>query len=200
LLLPTRRGRFTAFALIMPASKPGFLLLDFPDESEIAEDLSTEGGIIETILHRRGKRRRITRIRAISAGCFRKTRAEPLDVRFVHLSAHADRAGIGFLKGEMSWREFAELVVSHLAPRNNERRVMVFSCCHSREGFEATKRVFENHFTAAYLFEPEEPDFCDALAIWAMFYLKKNARNPHKQIVDDINRFVGRRVLRFKKY
>ena len=182
------------------APKPGFLLLDFPDEDEIADDLSTEGSIIEAILHRRGLRRRITRIRSISARRYQAVPATPLDVRFVHLAAHADEGGIGFLKGSMNWKEFAELTVQHVIPLKRDRRVMVFSCCHSLAGFEATKRVFKNHFTAAYLFEPVQPDFCDALAIWSMFYLRKTVDNPHQAIVAKINEFVGSPALRFKSY
>lgn len=184
----------------MPDLQPGFLLLDFPDEDEIDDGLSTEGSIIETMLHRRGQKRRVTRLRAVSASRFRKTPATPRDVRFVHLSAHADRTGIGFLKGNLTWKEFARLVVPHLAPREEERRVMVFSCCHSHDGFSATKKIFRNHFTGAYLFESEEADFCDALAVWAMFYLKKTVRNPHERIAEDVNRFFGKPVLRFRRY
>jgi len=180
--------------------KPGFLLLDFPDEDEIADSLSTEGAIIEAILHRRGQGRRINRVRSISAKRFRDASATPLDVRFVHLATHADDEGIGFLKGSMSWAEFAELLVRHLAPLNGERRVMVFSCCHSLDGFNATKRIFKKHFTAAYLFEPVESYFCDALAIWSMFYLQKTVTEPHKKIVKAINAFVGDDVLKFKSY
>lgn len=73
----------------------------------------------------------------------------------------------------MSWHSFANRLVQHLQPLGNSHRVMVFSCCCSLAGFEKTRDVFKDHFTAAYLLSPEEPDYCDALTIWSMFYLKK---------------------------
>jgi hypothetical protein len=181
-------------------SKPGFLLFDLPSDHEVAASLSTECKVVEAILHNRGLARRITRHRFTSRTKFRDHASTRLNVRFVHLAGHANEDGIGFLRGGMSWEKFAEHITGHLQPLDDEQRVVVFSCCNSADGFNATKKIFRDYFTAAYLLNDEKVDFSDAITIWAMFYLKKTVEHPHKRIVDPINQFFGRPVLEFHRY
>lgn len=153
-------------------SKSGFLLFDLPGDREVAASLSTECKVVEAILHNRELAQRITRHRFTSRTKFRRHAPTQLNVRFVHLAGHANEEGIGFLRGGMSWRKFAEHITCHLRPLDDEQRVAVFSCCNSADGFKATKKIFETYFTAAYLLndeEVEEVNFSDAITIWAMF-------------------------------
>jgi len=182
------------------ATKPGFLLIDLPSKHEIVHSLSTECDVVEAILHNRGLAKRITHMRLASAKELDGKTPARVDVRFVHLAGHADKNGIGFLRGGMPWQRIAEHITRYLCPLGDERRVMVFSCCHSRDGFEATKHIFRRHFTAAYLFNEVEVDFCDAITVWAMFYFRKTVSNPHMRIVDPINEFFGDEVLQFRRY
>lgn len=184
----------------MSKPKLGYLLFDLPSDHEIESSIATECEMIEALLHNRNLRARVKRIRVASATRLRRVPQYRYDVQFVHLACHGGSDGISFLGGEMKWKDVARQIRRHLHPLNGKRRVIVFSCCHSRAGFEKTRFWLEDYFTGAYFFDPVKIGFPTAMTTWLMFYLKKNIDKPHEAIVDAINGFLGSEVLKFKTY
>lgn len=105
------------------------------------------------------------------------------------------------LGGNLSWADAAKQITRHLHKLvDDQQRVMVFSCCHSKDGFEATKAVFKDYFTGAYYFNRENIPFAYAITVWGMFYLKKKLNKPHGAIVEAVNKFLDEDLLAFKTY
>jgi len=185
----------------MAKSKIGYLLLDLPGAHEIEKGLSTECEVIESLINNRGSGSRVKRIRIASIEGFGERSFNSNEVQFVHLACHANGNDIGFFQGGMAWRKVAERIRQYLRPlKAGSQRVMVFSCCHSAEGFVETKTEFAEYFSGAYYFCNEEVDFSTAITTWAMFYLVKRIKKPHRAIVADINRFFDRKILVFREY
>ncbi len=211
-----------------------YLLFDLPADHEIETDIVTEGQVIESILgnrllgHKRKMGADVKRMRIASVAQFKNLPAQPSHARarpwIVHLTCHATSEGIALLGGDVKWGLVGRVISKQLRPLHSLRgklslqheRVMVFSCCNGREGFEATEGHFSKFFSGAYFFE-EDPTFHDSLAAWSMFYLKVSPEKPHGEIleektgkpgawdvpniVDQINEFLGKRnKLVFQPY
>jgi hypothetical protein len=185
----------------MPRSKLGYLLFDLPSDHEVESSLTTECEMIETIIHNLSMPTRVKRICVASTERFRKYPRYRLNVQFVHLAGHGSKKGVEMLGGKLKWAEVAKQVKRHLHKLlDGEKRVMVFSCCQSKEGFEATRNSLTGYFTGAYYFEQKRIAFSDAIAVWAMFYAKKRLAKPHARIVAAVNSFMGKEVLGFDAY
>ena len=184
-------------------SKPalGYLLFDLPGDHEIESSLATQCMVIESLIHNLGRKARVKRVCVASTARFKTYPTYKYGVQFVHLACHGGKHGIEMLGGNISWKEVADQVKRHLHPlKAGEQRVMVFSCCHSKAGFNATRAAFKDYFTGAYYFSLEELPFAYAITVWSMFYLKKTLSNPHAAIVADINSFLGEPLLVFGAY
>jgi hypothetical protein len=153
----------------MSKPKLGYLFFDLPSDHEIESSLATECEMIEDLLHNRELHARVKRIRVASSDRLRREPTYRYDVQFVHLSCHGGRNGISFLGGGMNWGPVARQIIRHLHPlQNGGKRVMIFSCCHSRTGFERTKFWFEEYFTGAYYFDQKKIEFSTAITTWLM--------------------------------
>lgn len=185
----------------MSKPKLGYLLFDLPSDHEIEGTLVTECQTIESIIHNRGMPARVKRICVASTERFMNYPTYKYGVQFVHLACHGGQKGIGMLGGNVTWEDMAKQVTKHLHPlATDQQRIICFSCCHSKAGFNKTKSAFASYFTGAYIFAKTKVPFAQAVAIWAMFYLKKRLSNPHEAIVKSINEFIGETLLRFKEY
>lgn len=185
----------------MPKPKLGYLLFDLPSDHEVESALVTECEVIETLLHNKRMGARVKRICVASTERLRRCPTFRYSVQFVHLACHGGKDGIEMLGGTMSWREVAMNITKHLNKlKDGQQRVMVFSCCHSEDGFEATRLFLKDHFTAAYHLAEEAVSFAKATTIWSMFYLKKNLEKPKGKITEAINQFFGTDVLKFRSY
>jgi len=179
----------------------GYLLFDLPGDHEIESALATECKVIESLIHTLQMKARIKRICVASTEKFKRYPTYRYRVQFVHLACHGGEHGIGLLGGTMKWKDVATQITRHLHPlKGDEQRVMVFSCCHSADGFRATKKRFTEYFTGAYYFSRETVPFAFAITIWSMFYLKKKLSKPHGAIVDTINTFMDEEILTFDSY
>ena len=184
-------------------SKPqlGYLLFDLPGDHEVEAALATECKVIEALIHNRNMKARVKRICVASTEKFQKFPTYRYRVQFVHLACHGSKKGIGMLGGTMKWADVAAQITKHLHKlKDDQKRVMVFSCCHSSDGFQATKAALKEYFTAAYYFKREDLPFSHAITIWAMFYLKKRLSKPHGAIVEAINGFLREEILVFSTY
>lgn len=185
----------------MPRKKLGYLLFDLPGDHEVEFALATECEIIESLIHNMSMKARVKRICVASIEKFRTYPTYRYQVQFVHLACHGEKSGIWMLGGPMKWTDVALQITKHLHKlKSDEKRVMIFSCCHSEDGFKKTKSAFADYFTGAYYFKTEEIPFSHAITIWAMFYLKKKLSKPHGAIVEAINKFLGKDVLTFGSY
>lgn len=185
----------------MSKPKLGYLLFDLPSEHEIEGTLTTECQTIEAIIHNNGMPARVKRICVASTERFMGYPTYKYGVQFVHLACHGGKNGIGMLGGHVAWKDVAKQVTKHLHPLAPvQQRIICFSCCHSKDGFDKTKSALGSYFTGAYLFAKTEVPFAQAMAVWAMFYLKKKLSHPHEAIVKSINVFIGETLLKFRKY
>ena len=185
----------------MSKPKLGYLLFDLPSDHEIEGALATECKVIESLIHNRGLKARIKRVCVASKERFSKYPTYRYRVQFVHLACHGGKKGIGLLDGEMLWADVAKQITRHLHPlAAGRQRIMIFSCCHSKDGFDATKSELAPYFSGAYHFRAESIAFSKAITTWTMFYLKKKIENPHEAIVDPINNFIDEEVLVFRSY
>lgn len=179
----------------------GYLLFDLPGDHEVEAALATECKVIEALIHNMNLKARVKRICVVSKDKFRRYPTYRYRVQFVHLACHGTDRGIGMLGGTMKWPDVAAQITRHLHKlKNGERRVMVFSCCHSEDGFYATESAFRDYFSAAYFFRTKTIPFSHAITIWAMFYLKKRLSKPHGAIVSMVNTFLDDDLLVFKSY
>ena len=184
-------------------SKPrlGYLLFDLPGDHEVEAALATECKVIESLIHNMRLKARVKRICVASTEKFQKYPTYRYRVQFVHLACHGGKNGIGMLGGTMKWAGVAAQITKHLHKlKADQKRVMVFSCCHSSYGFRATKAALKDYFTGAYYFRKETIPFSHAITIWAMFYLKKRLAKPHGAIVKAVNDFLGEDILVFHSY
>ncbi len=185
----------------MSKPKLGYLLFDLPGDHEVEAALATECKVIESLIHNMSLKARVKRICVASTEKFQKYPTYRYRVQFVHLACHGGKNGIGMLGGTMKWADVATQITKHLHKlKDDQKRVMVFSCCHSQDGFNATKAALKDYFTGAYYFNKEEIPFPYAITIWAMFYLKKRISKPHGAIVDAVNKFMGEDILVFDSY
>ncbi|NCB26100.1 MAG: hypothetical protein EOM62_11610 [Bacteroidia bacterium] len=185
----------------MSKPKLGYLLFDLPSDHEIESTLATECRTVEAIIHNNGMPARVKRICVASPERFMNFQKYKYAVQFVHLACHGGKKSIGMLGGHVEWKEVAKQVARHLHPlANDQQRIICFSCCYSKDGFDHTKSAFSSYFTGAYLFAKTEVPFAQAVTVWAMFYLKKKLTKPHEAIVQSINDFIGEKLLIFKKY
>ena len=185
----------------MSKEKYGYLLFDLPGDHEIEGSLATECMVIEAIIHNMRMKSRVKRICVASIDKFKSYPTYKYSVQFVHLACHGGKSGIGMLGGTLAWDKVARQVTRHLHSLEPEQqRVMVFSSCHSSDGFKATRDQFKDYFSAAYFFKPTKIPFAQAITTWSMFYLNKSLDKPHGAIVKPINEFFGEEVLVFKTY
>ncbi len=185
----------------MPKPKLGYLLFDLPGDHEIESALATECKVIESLIHNMRMKARVKRVCVASTEKFKVYPTYRYRVQFVHLACHGGKKGVGMLGGTMKWAQVANQITKHLHKLDaDQKRVMVFSCCHSSDGFHATKGALQNYFTGAYFFKEETIPFSHALTIWAMFYLKKRLSKPHGAIVEAVNEFFGEEKLVFRPY
>ena len=185
----------------MPKPQLGYLLFDLPGDHEIEAALATECKVIESLIHNLNMKARVKRICVASTDKFKSYPTYKYRVQFTHLACHGGKSGIGMLGGTMSWADVAKQIVRHLHKlKTDEKRVMVFSCCHSEDGFKATKKTLSGYFTGAYYFKREKIPFAYAITVWTMFYLKKRLSKPHSAIVKSINDFMGEEILAFDDY
>lgn len=185
----------------MARAKLSYLLFDLPGDHEVESAIATESKVIEAIIHNLAMGARAKRVRVASRKSFTRIPTYRYGVQYVHLACHGGKKGISLLGGRVRWAEVGDQIVRHLHPlKKGEQRVMVFSCCYSREGYEGTKRQLSPYFSGAYYFKPKRIYFADAIAVWAMFYLEKRLDRPHRAIVKRINRYLRRAVLAFAPY
>lgn len=185
----------------MSKPKLGYLLFDLPSDHEIEASLATESKVIEAIIHNMNLKAHVKRICVASKDKLLSYPTYKYKVQFVHLACHGGKKGIGMLGGNMKWIDVASQISRHLHPLDSvQKRVMVFSCCHSSAGFEATKGIFKKYFTGAYHFNPITIPFSQAITVWSMFYLNKKLNKPHSKIVEAINTFFGEKILVFREY
>ncbi|MBP7947567.1 MAG: hypothetical protein KA191_16075 [Verrucomicrobia bacterium] len=185
----------------MSKPKLGYLLFDLPSDHEVEEALATECKVIESLIHNMRLKARVKRVCVASIEKFTKYPTYRYQVQFVHLACHGGKDGIGMLGGTMRWTEVARQITKHLHKlKDDQKRVMVFSCCHSSDGFHATRMALKDYFTGAYYFSSETVSFSDAITIWTMFYRNKRLAKPHGAIVKVINEFLGKNLLVFRSY
>jgi hypothetical protein len=181
--------------------KFGFLLFDLPSDHEVERSLSTECDVIAALIANRGMASRAKTIRVASIDRLTSYPTYRYQVQFLHLACHGGKTGIGLLGGTMNWATVADQITKHLKPLGQGRqRVMCFSCCHSADGFLATKQKLTGYFTGAYYFSTERISFATAMTVWTMFYFRKKLDAPHAKVVADINAFVGKDILAFNTY
>lgn len=185
----------------MSKPKLGYLLFDLPGDHEVEAALATECKVIESLIHNMRMQARVKRICVASTEKFKKYPTYRYHVQFVHLACHGGKNGVGMLGGRMKWADVATQITKHLHKlKDGQKRVMVFSCCYSADGFRATRAALKGYFSGAYYFSKEKIPFSYAITIWAMFYLKKNLSNPHGAIVKAVNDFLGANILVFDSY
>lgn len=185
----------------MPKPQYGYLLFDLPADHEVESALATECKVIETLLHNMEMKARVKRVCVASANRFKKYPTYRYRVQFVHLACHGSKSGIAMLGTRMKWDDVGKQITRHLRPLNDgEQRVMVFSCCYSKDGYLATKSRFSRYFSGAYYFKLKRIHFASAMTIWSMFYFKKTLSSPHEKIAKTINDFMGGTTLLFKSY
>ena len=205
----------------MRTARIDYLIIDLPDDGEIATDLVTEGQLIETILgnRRRGKIKTpladVKRLRIASKKQFATCPKYSYEPRCVHLGGHGTEDGMLVLGGSVSWNNVALFVKDRLKPlppvnelkclRDDSERSVFFSCCESQQGFNKTRSLFHGYFSGAFYLEKKTLGFTEALAISAMFYSKLGDDDQHgvfegDHIVDKINQFMGKKVLKYERY
>jgi len=185
----------------MSKPKLGYLLFDLPADHEVEAALATECKVIESLIHNLGMRARVKRVCVASREKFKQYPSYRYRVQFVHLACHGSKKGVGMLGGTMKWASVVAQITKHLHPLSrNQKRVIVFSCCHSTDAFRSTEKLLSGYFTGAYYFKADEVSFSKAMTIWAMFYFKKRLSKPHEAIVEDINTFIGEDILVFESY
>jgi len=185
----------------MSKPKLGYLLFDLPADHEVESALATECKVIESLIHNRGMKARVKRICVASKERLKQYPTYRYRVQFVHLACHGSRKGVGMLGGTMTWTSVAAQITKHLRPLSRgQKRVIVFSCCHSTDALHATEKFLRTYFTGAYYFNAQKVAFSKAMTIWAMFYFRKRLSKPHEAIVEDINKFIGEDILAFHSY
>ena len=137
----------------MPKPKLGYLLFDLPSDHEVQGALATESKVIEALILNRGEKAKVKRVCIASKEQFMECPTYKYKVQFVHLACHGGPHGIGLLGGEATWNEVSTRISRFLHPlTTDQQRVIVFSCCHSRDGYEATRGALSTYFTGAYYF------------------------------------------------
>lgn len=173
-----------------------FALIDLPSDHEIDGGLVTECQVISAILHNRGLGSRTKTLRATSEANFLNLPRPYNELGFVHLAAHGSKHGISLIGGNMKWRDVAKKLKA-IAPALNPRkqRILILSCCYSRDGYVALKPLLRRHFTGCYYFKPTRIKFAAAMTVWSMFYQKKNIERPASAVAKAINDFFGEDVI-----
>ena len=185
----------------MAKKKMGYLIFDLPSDHEVEESLSTECDTIQAIISNKGMAARVKRIKVASPERFMAYPTYKYQVQFVHLACHGGKSGIGMLGGNLKWADVAKQIIRHLKPlTSKQKRVMCFSCCYSKYGFNRTKKHFKDYFSGAYYFTEEKIGFSTSITSWSMFYLKKKLSRPHGAIVKAINEFMKSEIITFKSY
>lgn len=167
-----------------------YLLLDFPSDHEVDGSLATECSVINALLANNDLGTRTKHFRLSSLASFKKLPYYSYDPKFVHVACHAGPAGIGLIEGWVTWRKFAEELKAILQPLEaDHRRILTLSCCHSPAGATELKAHLKGYFTGIYHFHKDKVPFAQAFAVWTMFFLKKDIKNPHEKIRLRINTF-----------
>ena len=122
------------------------------------------------------------------------------EVGFVHIGGHGSKKGIGLIGGIVPWSKVSGKLCT-LAPTlaENQKRVLCLSCCFSIHAYKKMKKNLKGHFTACYYFKRKGIEFADAMTVWSMFYLKIGLENPHQEIANDINQYLGSQTISFVK-
>jgi len=180
--------------------KFGFFIFDCPSDHEIDSSLPTESEVIRAVLVNRKLGSRIKPpVRCSTIDSFKSAKERQYEgIKFVHIGGHGSRTALGFVGGWLKWSDVAAKLIT-LFPKlhGNEQRVLTLSCCYSEYGIASMKSTLRGHFSAAYHFVPPKIGFSKAITTWSMFYLKKRLNDPHEAIKEDINSFMGKKVLRF---
>ena len=180
----------------------GFVLLDLPSDHEVDTSLSTECEVISAVLANRRMKSRTKAIRMSSVENFHNDKNwKPYkEVGFVHIGGHGSKKGIGLIGGTVPWSKVSGKLCA-LAPTlaENQKRVLCLSCCFSIHAYKKMKKNLKGHFTACYYFKRKGIEFADAMTVWSMFYLKIGLENPHQEIANDINQYLGSQTISFVK-
>lgn len=175
----------------------GFVLISLPSDHEVDRRIPSECDVIRSILVNREHGSLVKEFQATSIANFNGAGWSPYQrIGFVHLAGHANTKGMGLIGGLKRWSEIAKkLKVVAPVLVSDKKRVLCLSCCHSKAGVKAMTKSLRDHFTGVYYFKKKKIGFAEATTIWSMFYLRKGLANPSDRIADDINEFLGEKLL-----
>ncbi|OHV67157.1 hypothetical protein LCM4577_26760 [Mesorhizobium sp. LCM 4577] len=129
------------------------------------DDASQEGQLLSKILHLSGKKR--TKYFYIRT---KRELEEIIDIfedsnyRYLHLSCHADKAGIATTFDDISYAELGEM----LRPCLEDRRVFVSACQMAND--VCAKALLKNTGCYSLVGPVKKINFDDAAAFWITFY------------------------------
>jgi hypothetical protein len=176
------------------------ILVDFPSDHEVDENLSSECELIRSVIHNRGFSSAIKTVRISSVERFEKLKWQSYQkVGFVHLAGHGGKKGVDLIGGQISWETLANKLTI-VAPRlaSGQQRILNISTCYSAVGLRRLKPLLRGHFTGVYHFTDSKVKFSDAITAWAMFYNKKKLQRPHGTVIDVVNAYFDRKLLAFQ--
>jgi hypothetical protein len=184
----------------MHAVNAEFLIIDLASDHQIEHGLATEGHIIATLLHERGKSD-VTRFELVASrdGFLKLSHQRHSAARIIHLSAHANVDGLGAMGHDIEWEDVRSVLRDIVPPlAKDQKRILILSCCHSRSVLRSIKSHLRSRFSAAYFFKQDIVHFDLAIVTWVMFYGKRKLNRPAGRIKDRINTFLQRERLGFR--
>ena len=181
-----------------------YLLLDMPSDHEIEGFVMTECDVIRALLVNKGVGKNVKLIKVTTEESLKNVPHNPYKgIRYVHMSSHGFKKGIGLIGGEVEWEGVAEWVKKYLNPLSGKQnRVLCLSCCHAEEGVRKMSPVLKGYFNGIYYLSEEATFFSTSMVVWSMFYYRKNQNNPTKisgmVTTKKLMDFFGEKVLKSK--
>lgn len=185
----------------MAPSDIAFVLIQSPDDDEIAQLIATQCAAIAAMLHRRDLAYETLHINVVSRQSFYDVAAHLYgNAEIVHVAAHGDEAGIDTMRDALTWEDVGAVLTKLVPPLSGKaKRVLCLSCCYSRCGYRALRKTLQSRFTGIYCFRDNEVYFDTIMMVWSMFYGTKPLGQPASKIKKRINRFFGRRTLEYHR-
>ena len=182
-----------------------YLLLDMPSDHEIEGFVMTECDVIRALLVNKGVGKSVKLIKFTTEESLGNIPQKPYKgIRYVHMSSHGLKNGIGLIGGRVEWKRVANWINEYLEPLSDKQtRALCLSCCFAEEGVKKMRPILKDYFNGIYYLSEEGQFFSTSMVVWSMFYYHKKKYSPTKRSgkmrsAKKLEDFFGEEVLKSK--